>query len=87
MTLHSGVRTRIDQIENLYGVGLSDMKHGGSFRRFCDARQHFWWLLNKHDGFSLQRTARVTGHHHTTVLYGIRQYQARLETQPKRSAA
>jgi chromosomal replication initiation ATPase DnaA len=87
MTLHSGVRTRIDQIESLYGVGLSDMKNGGSFRRFCDARQHFWWLLNKHDGFSLQRTARVTGHHHTTVLYGIRQYQARLETHPERSAA
>jgi chromosomal replication initiation ATPase DnaA len=87
MTLHSGVRTRIDQIQSLYGVGLFDMKNGGSFRRFCDARQHFWWLLNKHDGFSLQRTARVTGHHHTTVLYGIRQYQARLETQPERSAA
>lgn len=77
MTLHPGVRTRIEQIENLYGVGLSDLKNGGSFRRVVDARQHFWWLLNKQDGFSLQRAARITGHHHTTVLYGIRQYEAR----------
>ncbi len=77
MTIHPGVRTRIDQIENLYGVGLSDLKNGGSFRRFVEARQHLWWLLCKLDGFSLPRAARVTGHHHTTVLYGIRQHEAR----------
>lgn len=77
MTLHPATRTRAAEVEALYGIGFSDLKSPRSFRRFVDARQHYWWFLTKRDGFSLQRAGRVTGHHHTTVLYGIRQFEAR----------
>lgn len=87
MTLHPATRTRAAEVEAQHGVGFSDLKSPRKFYRFVRARQHYWWLLTKRDGFSLQRAGRVTGHHHTTVLYGIRQYEARFGLQAQERAA
>jgi chromosomal replication initiation ATPase DnaA len=80
MTLNPKAIARAAEV----GIPFKDLKSPSKKRRLVGPRHHFWWLLVKREGFSLERAGRVTGHHHTTVLYGIRQYQARMS---ERSAA
>ena len=87
MTLHPACRARAAEVQALYGVGFSELKSPRSFRKFVDARQHYWWLLTKQEGFSLQRAAKVTGHHHTTVLYGVRRFEERFNVHTQERAA
>lgn len=45
-------------------------------RHIANARWEFWYLLRTELGWSYPRIAAFTGHDHTSVMHGVRRYEA-----------
>lgn len=55
-----------------HGVAYAEIMRQGKTPRVVAARREYWFRLVFDLSYSLPRAARVTGHHHTTVLHGLR---------------
>lgn len=64
-------RDRLNRIASRHGVTWQQICSPSRKAPVVAARNEFWrWLRG--EGYSLPEIGRHTGHHHTTVLHGIR---------------
>jgi len=71
-------RPIIDEICARHGLPVSKVISDYRDERPVAARQELWWTLNQR-GASLQEIGRrVGGFHHTTVMYGVRQWEKKM---------
>ena len=73
-TLHS---PRVERAAQAAGTFLALVRQASKSAEMVRARQAFWFQLTIVEGMSYPQAARRTGHDHTSVLYGVRQYAAR----------
>ena len=84
MSLNSTVLEHAKTVNRIHGVHYARFARQDKHRDVRDARRHFWFLLCIESKWSLPRTGKATGHHHTTVLYGIRLLSTELyDTAPR----
>lgn len=76
MSLNADVRAHADTVNRIHGVSYDRIAKQDKHLCVRDARRHFWFLLCIESRWSLPRTGKATGHHHTSVLHGIRALSA-----------
>lgn len=77
----------IDELVRKYGVCLKDLRNGWKSARYVRCRYEIWWSLNKLRGISLSEIGRrLGGFHHTSVMHGVRMFDAMLAGEQTHSA-
>jgi chromosomal replication initiation ATPase DnaA len=73
-------RTILLAVAIRHGLTIEELTGPGQFREVAWPRQEAMWLMYKTGRYSLPQIGRyLGGRDHTTVLYGIRRHQARLD--------
>lgn len=69
-----------EHICKVYGVSVTALASNRRQRHLCAARQHLMWLLRQETLWSLPQIGNfLGGRDHTTILYGVRQHQRRID--------
>lgn len=66
------------EVARAHGLTLVDLKSRNRAQRISHPRQEAMAKMHQTGRFRLTQIARFFGVDHTTVLYGVRQYEARL---------
>jgi hypothetical protein len=67
----------LEQTAAKYGFDVSELRTRRSTRKYCQPRFEFFWRCRHETKLSLSQIGRLTGgHDHTTVLHGVKQYEA-----------
>jgi len=69
------IREIADEVSDRTGIPVHYILGKRRFAHIAKARREVW-LIAHSNGMSLPRIAEVTGHHHTSVLAGIRRARA-----------
>lgn len=79
VTKRSGRKIATD-IAQQYGLTFADLESPSRKRDVAHPRQHVMWMLRQTTVLSLPQIGRLLGgRDHTTVIHGIRAYEARLD--------
>ena len=62
------------EIEATHGVSRAELAGACRSKRICDARRELWARLRDR-GWSYPELGKLTGHDHTTVMYGVRKHR------------
>ena len=78
----------VDEVARRHGLTRTDLLSDNRTEHFAHARQEAYWELRRHETKpTYPQIGRLMGRDHTTVLYGERKHQARLEREAQRLAA
>lgn len=61
------------------GVTRAQVLAGSRISQITDARHEIWWRLHVEFGLSHSRIGRVFNRDHTTIVHGVKRWQARAE--------
>jgi chromosomal replication initiation ATPase DnaA len=75
-TVYSGKQI-LEQTAAKYGMTVDDLKSAKRTRAYCQPRFEFYWRARRETSLSLPQIGRISGgRDHTTVLHGVRKYEA-----------
>jgi hypothetical protein len=75
-TVYSGKQI-LEQTAAKYGMTVEDLKSAKRTRAYCQPRFEFYWRARRETSLSLPQIGRLAGgRDHTTVLHGVRKYEA-----------
>ena len=79
-------RVLVDTACAIHGFNRVELFSDRRKHALCKARHELWWVAAKYIPWSLPRFGRASGgRDHTTVLHGIRSYEAKIQTGPVQS--
>lgn len=74
------MREILDLISDTYGFSIEELKGPRRTKGVVTARQHAMWLMAQQPHLSLPQIGRfLGGRDHTTVLWGVRRHQERID--------
>lgn len=59
-----------------YGTTVDEIFGRRRFPEAVEARSHAWSILYRQHGYTMARIGRIWGRDHSTVLHGIRKFDA-----------
>ena len=59
-----------------YGTTVDEIFSRRRFPEVVEARSHVWSILYRQHGYTMARIGRIWGRDHSTVLHGIRKFDA-----------
>lgn len=69
-------------VARVYDIAPEDLKTPSRFPPLPEAKHVAFWLSHRIGGISITQTGRRFSHHHTTVMYGLRQIDKRRRLEP-----
>ena len=72
-------RKMVERVAEKHGLGAKALFVRSTRRAIVYPRQQAMYAIRQRLGWSYPRIARLFGMDHTTVIYGVRQYEKRME--------
>jgi len=69
----------VAMVARKHDLTVKDLLGRSSARDIAWARQEAMWMARRHTGLSLPALGSRFGRDHSTVLYGVRQHEARMK--------
>jgi hypothetical protein len=70
----------VDTVCRIHGFNRVELFSDRRKHAYCIARHELWWVAAKYIPWSLPRFGRASGgRDHTTILHGIRSYEAKIQ--------